>query len=80
MKLSYEMTNTKTGIKLGVYDEKTTSRTISRYVGPFENEEDAKTYCTDFVEGYGWGYSPSAKPTIVEGKIYAYCTRWDSCD
>lgn len=79
MQLSYEMTD-REGKKLQVWDEKTSGRTISRYVGPFETIGEARTYGDAFVEGYGMVYFPRVEIVTIDDKIYAYTSRSTSCD
>ena len=53
---------------------------MTKYVGPFASEELAEAYCRDYVATTGWGYSPRANRAVVDGQVYAYCSRWTSCD
>lgn len=80
MRLFYTFTDQETGSTLGVYDETTTSTHVTKYVGPFASEELAEAYCRDYVLRTGWGYSPRANRAVVDGQVYAYCSRWTSCD
>lgn len=79
MHLSYQMT-APNGDVLNVYNETSAGITVSRYVGPFETIAEARAYGDKFVEGYGRAYFPRYEAVTVDGKIYAYTTRWTSCD
>lgn len=79
MQLSYQMT-APNGDILNVYNEKTSGRTVSRYVGPFETVSDARAYGDAFVEGYGVVYFPRVEIVTIDDKIYAYTSRSTSSD
>ena len=78
--LSYNMTNTKTGKTLGVYNERTSGGSIDSYVGPFDTIEECKQYCDEYYDSWHMGYNGRASLTLIDGKHYAFCTRWTSCD
>ena len=80
MHLSYEITDKDTGKVLGVYDERASGGIIDRYVGPFDTIDECKKYCDEYTEAWRMGYNGRASLTYIDGKHYAFCTRWTSCD
>ena len=76
--LSYnKISNGKT---LGVYSEKFSTGMVDHYVGPFDTIEECKQYCDDYYNSWHMGYNGRASLTYINGKHYAFCTRWTSCD
>lgn len=78
LSLSYDIT--RNGKKLGVHDERVSGGSIERYVGPFDTIEECKEYCDEYYDSWHMGYNGRANPTFIDGKHYAFCTRWTSCD
>ena len=79
MRLNYEITLSD-GTKVGVYDENVQSGILTSYVGPFPDSNSAKAYVYNYTDSWRLGYNGWAKISEIEGKIYARCTRWTSCD
>ena len=80
MQLSYNMTDTKTGKVLGVYDERVSGGIKDFYVGPFDTIEECRQYCEEYTDIWRMGYNGRASFVYIDGKHYASCTRWTSCD
>lgn len=68
------------GKEVGVYNEKVSSGILDHYVGPFDTKEDCKQYCEKYTESWRMGYNGHASYTCIDGKHYALCSRWTSCD
>ena len=80
MKHNYNKTDTKTGKVLGVYNEKVSTGIMDYFVGPFDTIEECKQYCEEYTDTWRMGYNGRASLTYIDGKHYAACTRWTSCD
>lgn len=78
LSLSYAITNE--GKTIGVYNEKASGGIIERYVGPFDTIEECKKYCDEYTEAWRLGYDGRASLSFIDGKHYAFCSRWTSCD
>ena len=76
--LSYNKTNN--GKTLGVYSEKFSTGMVDHYVGPFDTIEECKQYCDEYYDSWNMGYNGRASLSFIDGKHYAFCTRWTSCD
>jgi hypothetical protein len=50
------------------------------YVGPFDTIEECKQYCDEYTDAWRMGYNGRASLSYIDGKHYAACTRWTSCD
>ena len=76
--LSYK---TMSGGKIvGVYNEKISNGIMDYYVGPFDTIEECKQYCDDYYDSWYMGYNGRASLAYIDGKHYASCSRWTSCD
>lgn len=80
MDLSYEVTLSGSGKRVGVYNEKISGGIVEKYVGPFDTIEECKQYCDEYTEATRMGYNGRASLTYLNGNHYAFCSRWTSCD
>ena len=79
LQLNY-MRTLSNGKEVGVYNEKVSGGMIDKYVGPFDTLEECKEYCDNYTDSYRMGYNGRASFVYIDGKHYAACSRWTSCD
>ena len=80
MELNHNVTNMDTGQQYGIYNKRVSGGIMDYYAGPFETADECKRFCEDYSEEWHMGYNGRASLSFINGKHYAYCSRWTSCD
>lgn len=71
---------TKSGLVLGIWNEKKTPSHIDYFVGPFETDAQAKEYADSYTQTWRMGYNGRGQVTKINHSPFVLCSRWTSCD